>query len=374
MSARVAASVALVALGAGAPAWTQGMATLDRLEGAGFWPTKEAPRSEYVGASACARCHPGPAATQGQTSMARTLARADESSVLRARDSLSVRLAGHDYALAARGGARVLTVSKDGRSLEQALGWAFGAGRIGQTFVYERGGVLHESRVSYLGALAGLAFTPKRALEKPRDLEEALGRPIGELEARRCFGCHSTATTTRGAIDLERLIPGVTCEACHGPGSRHVAAVEQERVAEIPHSMLRPSRSDPATAVDFCGACHGTWWDVTLAGEQGIAALRSQPFRLQGSACWGRAGDARLACTSCHDPHRPAERDPLAYDARCLACHEKAGGTRSKERAPGACPVGTSGCVTCHMPKYEVPEMRFSFTDHLIRVVRPRRP
>ena len=103
-----------------------------------------------------------------------------------------------------------------------------------------------------------------------------------------------------------------------------------------------------------------------------VAALGSQPFRLQSSACWGRAGDARLVCSSCHDPHRPADRDPLAYDARCLACHGKVSGVQGKQRTPGACTVGTSGCVTCHMPKYEVPEMRYSFTDHLIRVVRPR--
>jgi len=362
---RVAAFATLAVFTALAPARGQGMATPDRLAAPGFWPTKEAPRAEFVGAAACAGCHPGPAATQAQTSMARTLARATDASVLPEHASLAVRLAGHDYRLESKDGSRVLGVTKDGRSLEQPLGWAFGAGRIGQTFVYERGGAFHESRVSYIGALAGLAFTPKRALETPRDLDEALGRPIPHAEALRCFGCHGAATARDGAVDQAGLIPGVTCETCHGPGARHVAAVRQERVAEIPHSVLRPSRSDPAAAVDFCGACHATFWYVTLAGEKGIAALRSQPFRLQSSACWGAEGDPRLTCTACHDPHRPAERDPLAYDARCLACH-------GRKAEPKACSVATSRCVTCHMPKYEVEEMRFSFTDHMIRVVKGR--
>ncbi len=383
-SVRVVAGVTLAVLGALAPARGQGMATPDRLAAPGFWPTKEAPRAAFVGTAACAACHPGPAATQARTSMARTLARAADEGVLPDHASLAVRLAGHDYRLELKGGARVLSVAKDGRALDQPLGWAFGAGRIGQTFVYERAGAFHESRVSYIGALAGLAFTPKRALEAPRDLDEALGRPIPHAEALRCFGCHGAATTKDGGVDQPGLIPGVTCETCHGPGARHVAAVREERVAEIPHSVLRPSRSDPAAAVDFCGACHATWWDVTLAGEKGIAALRSQPYRLQSSACWGGEGDPRLTCTACHDPHRPAERDPLAYDTRCLTCHGQAkqagakpadpkpdGTTPATRRAePKTCSVATRSCVSCHMPKYEVEEMRFSFTDHLIRIVR----
>jgi hypothetical protein len=373
MTARLLACSALAALGGAASSLAQGMATADRLLLPGFWPTKEAPRAEYVGAATCRGCHPGPAATQAETRMAHTLARAADSSVLREHGSLTVALAGYDYRLEPREGQPVLTATKDGRSLAQPLGWAFGAGRIGQTWVYAKDGVFHESRVSWLGALAGLAFTPKRELRAPAGPEEALGRPIGEGEARRCFGCHSAATTTGGRVDEAGLIPGVTCETCHGPGARHVAAVREERVAEIPHSALRPSRSDPAAAVDFCGACHATWWDVTLAGEKGIAALRSQPFRLQSSACWGTDGDPRLTCTACHDPHRPVEHDPLAYDARCLACHAPAS-DRTPRTSKRTCRVATSRCVSCHMPKYEVPEMRFSFTDHLIRAPRAARP
>lgn len=371
MSGRVRMAVAFLALVAATPAWTQGMATPDRVQAGGFWPTKAAPLSEYVGAAACAKCHPGPAATQAETSMARTLVRAADSHVLRAHNSLAVHLAGHDYSIVTRAGKSVLSVSKQGASLSQPLGWAFGAGRIGQTFVYERKGTFYESRVSYLGALAGLGFTPKRALDTPSDLEEAAGRPIGEAEARRCFGCHTTVSSVGGVIDVERLVPGVTCEACHGPGAAHVAVVEQDRVAEIPHSMARPSRSDPYVSVDFCGACHATWWDVTLAGEKGIAALRSQPFRLQSSRCWGE-GDPRLTCTACHDPHRPLQRDPLAYDARCLACHGSGTAAAGVRRAR-PCGVATRECVNCHMPKYEVPEMHFRFTDHLIRVVREKK-
>jgi hypothetical protein len=120
--------------------------------------------------------------------------------------------------------------------------------------------------------------------------------------------------------------------------------------------------------VDFCGACHGTFWDVTLAGEEPARKLRSQPYRLESSRCWGQ-GDDRITCTACHDAHQPLVRDPLAYDARCSSCHADGRSAPTPERPGRACRIARSGCVTCHMPKYDVPEMHYSFTDHLIRIV-----
>jgi hypothetical protein len=130
---------------------------------------------------------------------------------------------------------------------------------------------------------------------------------------------------------------------------------------------MNPAKLDPAGSVDFCGACHATFWDVKLAGEQGIAALRSQPNRLQSSKCWGE-GDARLTCVACHDPHEPLVREAASYDSRCLSCHMQTG-KPTKDHPGRACPVGRESCTTCHMPKYEVPGMHHQFTDHLIRVV-----
>ena len=126
--------------------------------------------------------------------------------------------------------------------------------------------------------------------------------------------------------------------------------------------------------MDFCGACHATFWDVKLAGEEGIAALRSQPNRLQSSKCWG-AGDARITCVACHDPHVPLVREAAAYDSRCLSCHVQA--AASPRRAPPrrrTIPAALArsraeSCMTCHMPKYEAPGMHHEFTDHRIRIV-----
>lgn len=198
-----------------------------------------------------------------------------------------------------------------------------------------------------------------------------MARPVDEAETRRCFACHTTASTTpAGGVDFTGLIPGVTCEACHGPGREHVIAIRAGRLKEGRAAIVNPKRLDAADGVDFCGSCHATFWDVKLANERGVAALRSQPHRLQSSRCWSQGGDARLTCVACHDPHQPLVRDATSYDQKCLSCHVGARATPTASHPGGACKAGTAKCASCHMPKYEVPDMHFQFTDHLIRVVK----
>src|SRR5438093_1019853 len=104
------------------------------------------------------------------------------------------------------------------------------------------------------------------------------------------------------------------------------------------------------------------------AGQLRRPATPTKPGR--GGSASLKGADGRITCTACHNPHRPLVQDPLAYDARCLSCHVTAGADPKHERPGRACKVGGTGCTACHMPKYEVPEMHHSFTDHLIRVVR----
>ena len=304
------------------------------------------------------------------TSMARTGDRARDSAILKERNALSFQSGNHRYSITQTGDDRVYTVSDGNTARSAALLWAFGAGKVGQSFLFEREGAVHEARVSYYDSIRALDFTPNRALAAPRDVDEAMSRPVGDAEVRRCFACHTTASATpSGGVDFANLISGVTCEACHGPGRAHVTAMAAGRTAEGRAAIVNPHRLDAADSIDFCGACHATFWDVKLANESGIAALRSQPYRLQSSRCWSRA-DARLTCVACHDPHQPLVRDTGSYDERCLSCHVGAGATPSESHPGRACKVQTANCASCHMPKYEVPGMHFKFTDHLIRVVR----
>ena len=39
------------------------------------------------------------------------------------------------------------------------------------------------------------------------------------------------------------------------------------------------------------------------------------------SRFWATAGDPRITCIACHNPHQPLVHSTAAYDIKCLACH-----------------------------------------------------
>jgi hypothetical protein len=349
----------------------QPMATAERVRSPGWWPTKSSPRlDEYVRPAVCAQCHSAEAAIQETTSMAKACGRAADSKILQAHPHQTFLLGGYAYDLALSEGKSTLSVSDGTHSISAALGWAFGEGVVGETFVFAHGGNFYEARLSYFPALQALDITPGQSTSAPADFDGALGRRMEPEETHLCFGCHNTAASAGGKFDPDHLTPGVTCEACHGPGSRHVSAMKTGRIAEGLTDVLNPAKLAPVESVDFCGACHRAWADVMESGMQGVATLRFQPYRLELSRCWGK-GDARITCLACHDPHQPLVRDQRSYDNRCLRCHLSS----TNEKGPtghraSACPHGTKDCTTCHMPKYEVPGTHAKFTDHRIRIVR----
>ena len=353
------------------PAETQApMTTVERVAGPGWWPTKAGVVTGlYAGTATCARCHQRIAESQATTAMARTAQRAAESESLHAHRVLTFKTGDQVHEIRTTSAASLYSVSDGNNTISNVLGWALGAGKVGQTFLFERDGAMYEARASYFEGKRGLDVTPGRALERPADVRAAIGRRLQPPETRRCLACHSTALTLRDGL-VNDIVPGVSCEACQGPGKAHADLVQEDRVSEGRRAIVNPASFNAVDAVDFCGACHGTFWDVTLAGEKGVKALRSQPFRLQSSNCWGE-GDRRLTCVACHDPHQPLEREPQSYDRRCLQCHRAIDGKSASGAHARACSARQrERCSSCHMPRYRVDEMHASFTDHLIRVVR----
>jgi len=351
------------------------MATDERLEIPGWWPTKASvSRQDFVGTRECARCHAKRTATQLTTPMAHASSPAGSSDILRENDPLSLKLGPYLYTISHSAGASVYSVSDGTSSISEPLAWAFGLGNKGQTYIYLRNGFYYESRLSFYKTIQALDLTTGHGTKTPANLEDALGRLIDPDTLRRCFGCHTTASTTTAGFDPSHLMPGVTCEACHGPGAKHVALMDEEEKAQGRLAIFNPKSLNPIALVDFCGACHRTLNDVYEMGATGVANVRFQPYRLENSRCWGD-GDARLACIACHDPHQPLVHEAIAYDEKCLACHTLTAAKNATIGHPGkTCPVGKKDCVTCHMPRVVLTNMHAPFTDHRIRIVRPGAP
>ena len=280
----------------------------------------------------CAPCHRKETARFADAGMTRALQPGGGNRRLQTRLGLySYEVNGSDY-----------TVSDGTGILKFPLAWTFGQGSTGQTWLYQRDNRWYESRASYYGTLGALDLTIGQQSITPHSLAEAAGRLIPVSEARQCFSCHSTGP-----------LAGIQCERCHGASEAHLSDP-----AKLPRKLARLTTEEQS---DFCGECHRTWAEISLKGPRGIQNVRFQPYRLAGSKCYD-ATDARIRCTACHDPHAPLETNEANYDARCLACHA--------QRSTNACPIAKKLCVSCHMPKLDLPGAHKSFTDHRIRIVK----
>jgi hypothetical protein len=154
-----------------------------------------------------------------------------------------------------------------------------------------------------------------------------------------CFRCHTTGPSSQGhQNNLPGILgtwaePGVQCEACHGPGSRHPA--------NAPANIYINSEAS------FCGTCHTNGGDPNIiAAQDGYIANYAQYPELLASP------HASFRCITCHDPHTSVEYEPnAAFTNTCRNCHA----TQTMALHDGIIfvrgdYVETMSCVSCHMP------------------------
>jgi len=318
----------------------------------------------------CASCHTQQALSQPATSMAHALSLPGNNAVLKAHPMLTVRKGAFTYTVETHADQTTYSVSDGSQTMSFRVHWTFGAGS--QTWVLEYEGRLYESMVSYYPAINGLDTTIGDQDIQPKNLVEAFGRQLRPDEPSACFGCHSTGSVTGNHLHLESLKPGVTCEHCHTGALNHLEAISHGSLQSVPPKLKKLSSEEIS---NFCGQCHRSWETVVRDRLRGEINVRFQPYRLANSKCFD-GSDRRISCIACHDPHQEVVRDPVSYDSKCLACHASNGlnVAAHQTQTPKSCPVATSGCVTCHMPKVALPGGHQIFTDHDIRIVHANEP
>ncbi len=294
--------------------------------------------------------------------MAHALETPDESQILRDNPLLTFKDGKYSYRIERQQDQSIYSVSDGETTVTAPVRWAIGMGHAGQTYIFENAGGMYESRVSYYLETGGLDLTIGARNMAPQDITQAAGRLMNSDDQLRCLGCHSTSSAAGRVLTFEKLTPGVQCERCHGETEAHVAAVKRGDTNAAP-PMPRLSKLSTEEVSNFCGQCHRTWEDIAASGTLGIQNVRFQPYRLTNSKCYD-SEDARISCLACHDPHSEIKRVDASYDSRCQTCH---GGGKPKAVA---CRVAKANCVSCHMPKIEIPGTHHKFTDHQIRIVR----
>ncbi len=149
-----------------------------------------------------------------------------------------------------------------------------------------------------------------------------------------CGACHTTGWVATGADGLHQdglpgiygtwAAPGVTCEACHGPGSGHVK---------------NPTGVRP-TVEERCGDCHRRGDISRIDAADGLITHQDQYEDLLVSP------HRYLRCTACHDPHRSVKYKKRGFKGvkkTCLVCHAK-----QKVLIPT---MAQMDCISCHMPR-----------------------
>lgn len=340
-------------------------------------PSKK--NTTYSGPKACAKCHAEESANQHLTAMGRALEPVTTSEILRANRRMTYRSGPYAHEIVRRGDQSLYTVTDGVNTISEPILYTFGQGKAGQTYIFRHEDAFYESRISFYKDIQGLDVTIGYPRDIPPSLDVAAGRRISMDEARNCFSCHATAAAYGSQLQLDRMIPGVTCEACHGPGADHIAAMEARQFKD--KRIFNPGKMDAdELSQEFCGSCHRSAEQV-ISNKllRGLITVRFQPYRMFTSRAHDPA-DMRLTCTACHNPHEDPSPEPASYDAKCFTCHRSFASLKSpvlakteeKEgRTDKACPVARSLCVSCHMPKVEFPGSHFKFTDHRIRIVRP---
>jgi hypothetical protein len=316
------------------------------------------------GDSACAACHAQQTSHFPATPMAQAAETVDHCSILKNHPDLQFQEGPYHTRVKRDGDRSIITVTSGTETFSVPILYALGQGKAGQTYVFEYQGAMYESRVSFYDALAALDLTIGDIGTKPQTLVEAAGRRMVPAETANCFGCHTHGGVAGGILHIESVAPGVACQSCHGQVEKHAAAVRAGNVA----AAKLPHLADLATEdiSELCGKCHRTWAQIAQSGMHGPNTVRFQPYRMTNSKCYD-VEDQRIRCTACHDPHGQLNTNPASYDSKCTACHATALHTK-------VCSVAKSNCVTCHMPKVDLPGAHAQFTDHQIRIARPGDP
>lgn len=356
-----------------------------------WWPTKTTfPLSSYAGSEACLGCHADEGAAH-RTAMTRAASPAADSPFLAAGPHTTAHFSAYSWTLAGHN----LTVAQGDETHTEPIAWDFGAGDLAHTFLYVHESRWYQSQVTFYTRTRGLDTTTGFNTLGDVTLETALGQRLSSTEARKCFACHTVHSTTSAGFNPAQAEAGVGCEGCHGPGRVHVDRMKAQSgtqaesrtgtvASHAGSGIFNPASLSPVDAIDFCGACHRTSVDASLAAGSvslGTATVRFQPYRLQQSKCWRATQSASLSCTACHNPHEPQRTDTAGYDRTCLQCHARISQQPAHDHAVGlAAAPGVAqdrsgsgsgmSCVGCHMPKVEVASMHGSFTDHRIRIVK----
>ena len=406
MTVKIAAALALTALlvgcrGAG---------------GAASSSTANAPA--FVGAQACVSCHAAISAQWAASDHAQSMQVADSRTVKGDFGGARFTYRGVESRFTRDGDRyRVRTDGPDGQLADFDIRYVFGFRPLQRSLIpmpggrYQTLGVSWDSRPAAQGGQRWFHVYP----DEPVDYRDVLHWTASSQNWNyTCAECHSTNLQKNYRAETKTYETtwseiNVSCEACHGPASRHLEWAARDSVAraadplmglvfsmrdtnggtwQLPPGTSIAKRTAPLSSraeVETCARCHArrgqSWLDYQygqpLASTHRLALLdeglyeadgqqRDEVFE-HGSFLQSKMYAAGVTCADCHHPHTGART--LQGNALCSQCHvaavyDRPAHTHHRAGTPA------SDCRVCHMPtrNYMVVDAR---RDHGFKVPRP---
>jgi len=372
--------------------------------------------ARYVGADSCKQCHPRAFSAWTDSDHAKSMARADDTSVL--GDFNDVRFEGEGISaefFRRHGGWYVRTEGTDGQPQEFQIAYTFGHDPLQQYLIPFPDGRLQALSVAWdsrTRAQGGQRWFHLYA-DEHIDHHDALHWTGAAMNWNgMCAECHSTGLQQRfdaasGHFDASWSEINVACEACHGPASRHLewasapdAGVplkgltfalrgstqdDWQFIAGHPTARSQNNIAPNRGELDTCAYCHSRRATLAahsrpgqpLAATHQLALLEEDLYFPDGqqkdevfeygSFLQSRMFQAGVTCSNCHHPHSGRLR--AEGNALCAQCHQPAVFDTTHHHGHPHATAG-SQCVNCHMPARTYMQVD-ARRDHSFLIPRP---
>jgi hypothetical protein len=372
----------------------------------------ESAHGGYVTSRACKACHPEEYATWHRSYHRTMTQSASTDTMLGPVDDVVVKARGRPFALSHRG-IEVWVEMDD----PDWTGKEGAPSRVARQIVQSTGSHTEQFYWIAAGQSRKLTLLPimYRGLAEQRwaSLDGCcISEPnsVQELDNGRwnrvCNRCHATHALpgidlAEDTMDTRVAELGIACEACHGPGEKHIDRYRDPRERYARHfadggedGIVNPAKLSKERASEVCGQCHGVhvfrddadredWRTNGFRYRPGDVLADSMPLERNGEDRFWSDGMMRVSgreynglvkspcyekgemtCLSCHSMHKDAG-DARSLDAwsddqlhagmdgdrACTQCHAKFA-SEAELAAHTHHARGSSGsaCMNCHMP------------------------
>lgn len=267
--------------------------------------------------------------------------------------------------------------------------YIIGSGQHTNSHMVDFNGYIYQAPMTF--------YTQKSTWDLPPGFENGHNSRFSRKIGLECMTCHNGMPEFEKGSENKylKVLHGINCERCHGPGSLHVTEKMKGNIIDtskyIDYTIVNPKDLTQDLQMSLCQRCHlqgiavlqygknfddfrpgmqlGSVMDIFLPRYKNDKEfiMASQADRLRQSKCY--INSKSISCITCHNPHFSVKNEPVAhFNNTCKNCHSGSEKVICSEEK-SVRELSQNNCVGCHMPhsgSIDIPHI--SITDHRIQV------